>query len=483
MNLRSARPFDKEGFRLTYNLQGSDVSIADEPGERGAVILSDTWGDFGALIGVAGVHNNVFVKGWEDGNAAGSARRWRPPPARRPRCNARRPRPAVLSAASPGVFRARSRPMSRSRYPAAAAPPMRAGTPIDQAFCSPTIPASPSARFPMRCCRASAARCSKAARATATTPSPASNGAPIEGMHFYVDGIFGRQFNDLNRSDINFGVRAGNGSQPLIPTNMTIAPDWLGLTNGGGGAVTGGTFYNAQFALEARPYREKGDFYSLNPGVEWQVNDLLWADLQFNATRSHFFRDSPTVFLVTCPSAGNAGVPGCAAPAGGVAVNFLNTPGMAFPSITTNINLNDPANYQWNNGRVNLQDEKRFTVTDGAHFDVKYGDDQFSVKAGGAFDPCLPQHHGDRRFAALAERDLRRQPQRLSADAQCRQWRGLQRPEHACTHRRRRARTGLRHGLQRRLPATGMAGFAGAAIGAAAISRQGADGLHHRRLR
>ncbi len=69
VNLRTQRPFDKEGFRLTYNLQGTDVSIADEPGERGALILSDTWGDFGALIGVAGVHNNVFVKGWEDGNA------------------------------------------------------------------------------------------------------------------------------------------------------------------------------------------------------------------------------------------------------------------------------------------------------------------------------------------------------------------------------------------------------------------------------
>ncbi len=44
---------------------------------------------------------------------------------------------------------------------------------------------------------------------------------PIEGMHFYFDGIFGRQFNDLNRSDINFGVRSGAGSQPLIPQNVT----------------------------------------------------------------------------------------------------------------------------------------------------------------------------------------------------------------------------------------------------------------------
>ena len=29
VNLRSARPFDKEGFRVTYNLQGSDYSQAN----------------------------------------------------------------------------------------------------------------------------------------------------------------------------------------------------------------------------------------------------------------------------------------------------------------------------------------------------------------------------------------------------------------------------------------------------------------------
>jgi TonB-dependent receptor len=66
---------------------------------------------------------------------------------------------------------------------------------------------------------------------------------------------------------------------------------------------------------------------------------------------------------------------------------------MAFPSITTNIDLNNPANYQWagsaafgNGGRVNLQDEKRMTVTDGIHGDVKYGGDEVMVKGGIAFD-------------------------------------------------------------------------------------------------
>ncbi len=386
VNMRTQRPFDKEGFRFTYNLQGTDVSIADDPGERGALILSDTWGDFGALFGIAGVHNNVFVKGWEDGNAGwvGPSLATAASPGTPVQCS---------PAASCGTFGSKSWGVPGS-IPAGVSIPIpggggatyAAGTPIDQAFLVANNPGVSITQLS----NALLPRLGRSMFSGGTRDRynavASLEWRPLEGLHFYFDGIFGRQFNDLNRSDINFGVRAGAGSQPLIPQNVVIAAPWLALSANGGGAVQSGTFYNAQFALEARPFREKGDFYSLNPGVEWQVNDELWVDLQANATRSHFLRDSPTVFVVTCPSAGNGALPGCTAPAGGVSVNFSNPPGAAFPSITTNIDLNNPANYQWNNGRVNLQDEKRFTVTDGVHGDVKWGDDTFSVQAGGAFD-------------------------------------------------------------------------------------------------
>ena len=69
VNLRSARPFDQEGFRVSYNLQGTNYSGSNQIGERGAVIVSDTWGGFGVLVGLAGVQNKIFTTGWEDGNA------------------------------------------------------------------------------------------------------------------------------------------------------------------------------------------------------------------------------------------------------------------------------------------------------------------------------------------------------------------------------------------------------------------------------
>jgi TonB-dependent receptor len=386
VNMRTQRPFDKEGFRLTYTLQGTDVSIADEPGERGALILSDTWDDqFGVLVGVAGVHNNVFVKGWEDGNAG-----WVGPSMSATQCT-------LGTACSNFGSKSWSLPATiptNVTVPLPSGPGNYApGTTIDQAWLLANNPGLTIGQLS----NALLPRLGRSMFSSGTRDRynavASLEWRPMDGLHFYVDGIFGRQFNNLNRSDINWGVRAGAGSQPMIPTNVTLQPDWLHLTANGGGAVKSGTFYDASFALEARPFREKGDFYSINPGMEWQITDMLSVDAQLNATRSHFFRDSPTVFVVTCPSSGNGALPGCAAPAGGVSVNFRNPMGAPFPSITTNLDLNNPANYQWggsaafgNGGRVNLQDEKRFTVTDGAHFDVKYGDDAFSVMAGGAFD-------------------------------------------------------------------------------------------------
>jgi TonB-dependent receptor len=210
---------------------------------------------------------------------------------------------------------------------------------------------------------------------------------PTESLHFYMDMIGGRVFNDMDRSDLDWGVRAGQGSQALIPENVVLDPGSESSLGGVGGVVQSGTFANSQFFLEARPYHEKGDFYSINPGGSWQINDLMHVDFQVNASRSHFFRDSPTYLFVTCPSAGNpAGVPGCSAPAGGVAANFSNPTGAAFPTITSNLDFNNPANFQWNNGRVNLQDEKRYTFTNGAHIDGTWGGDRIALKAGFAYD-------------------------------------------------------------------------------------------------
>ena len=94
-----------------------------------------------------------------------------------------------------------------------------------------------------------------------------------------------------------------------------------------------------------------------------------------------------TILVVSCPSHPTRPVRrGCAAPAGGVYATFTNAGQLNPPTITTNIDLNNPANFQWNNGRVNLQDEKRYEFTQGAHADYTWGGDLIALKAGAAYD-------------------------------------------------------------------------------------------------
>jgi TonB-dependent receptor len=68
VNMRSARPFDKPGFHMADSFQATDYSHAGTLGEHGTVIISDTIGPFGALLGLSAVHSNIFTKGWETGN-------------------------------------------------------------------------------------------------------------------------------------------------------------------------------------------------------------------------------------------------------------------------------------------------------------------------------------------------------------------------------------------------------------------------------
>jgi len=92
---------------------------------------------------------------------------------------------------------------------------------------------------------------------------------------------------------------------------------------------------------------------------------------------------------VTAPPSQNATIPGPTPPAGGPVSTYT----LASPHAltTSNIDTNNPANYQWNNGLVRMQDERHITKTNGAHLDAKYGGDEFAVKVGFAYDDAFRQ--------------------------------------------------------------------------------------------
>src|SRR5687768_17412716 len=65
VNLRSARPFDREGTNITYSGQLTNFGNTSKWGYRGSVLASTTMNDFGILVGVAAVRNEITTEGFE----------------------------------------------------------------------------------------------------------------------------------------------------------------------------------------------------------------------------------------------------------------------------------------------------------------------------------------------------------------------------------------------------------------------------------
>mgnify|MGYP001598459775 CR=1 FL=1 len=355
VNMRTLRAFDNPGFHLNYDVQALDPSTDHTAvGDKGTLVVSDTDGAFGALIGVTGQESHVYTTGFETIG-------WTTPKLNAAMC------PAADCNSIGGGNWSIPATVPANTTTGGLVP----GQTVNQALLTQlnpglTVEQISNALIP----RLGRSMYEKGTRAN-------YNGVvsleyrPTDDMHFYLDMVGGKLNNSFDRSDMDWVGRNG----AMIPEALTLDSH---------GVVQSGTFANTSFFLEARPYKEKEDFVSVNPGMEWQVTDLFKIDLQANATRSHFFRDSPTILVSTVASAGNpAGVPGPTPPAGGAFVTYT---GGGVPSIKTNINLDDPASFQWTGGRVNLQDEKRYTYTNGFHGDAEYGGYAFNVKGGVAYD-------------------------------------------------------------------------------------------------
>ncbi|MBV8803561.1 MAG: TonB-dependent receptor, partial [Sinobacteraceae bacterium] len=349
VNMRSARPFDNPGPHLTYSLTGTKNQQAANWGERGALIASDTWDNgFGALVGVAGVGNKIDVRGFETIG-------WTNPHLTAAQCGTGN----TCNTTGGGNW------TIPATVPAGAGNGLVPGTTIDEAFLlahNPglTIQQINNAIIPRL------GRPSDEFGARDRDNAVVSlEYRPMDTLQFYVDSLYGHKKNNEQRVDMDWVGRNG----AAIPLNMTV--DRSDCSNGC--VATSGTYANSQFFLEYRPYLETVNFYGVNPGFNWQIADAFKMDLQANKTSSTFHREVPSVDLTT--------------PLGsGLTVNYTNNGGI--PSIQSNVDLNNPANFGWNTGsRVNIQDEKRDTVTKGVRANFTLGKSKdIDLKFGGAYD-------------------------------------------------------------------------------------------------
>ena len=345
VDMRTARPFDHPGMQGVINVQGVDNSVADKWGSRGSILASNTWGNtFGILGGYAWGRDKIRTTGFE-----------------------------TIGWTNPNLSAAQDTGPGRnstgggnwtipSTVPANAGNGLTAGATVDQAFLLAHNPGVTIQQIDNAIIPRLGRQMDEYGTKDRNSGIVSLEWNPNSSMHFYLDALDAKKKNDFNRIDMDWVGR--NGS--MIPLNMTV--DRSDCSNGC--VVNSATYANAQWFLEFRPYTEETTLWSVNPGFEWTLSKDMKADGMLYETKSKFTRQSPTV-LVNTPLGS------------GVTVNYSNG---EIPTIGTNVDLNNPQNFIWSGGRVNLQMEKRETETKGGRINFTWGPKALNVQGGFAYD-------------------------------------------------------------------------------------------------
>lgn len=347
IDLRSARPFDRQNSFIAYNIQGTKQSPEDRIGARGSLIGSWRNDTIGILAGVSAQRLFTDTRGFETIGYTN---------------------PALTAAQCGATSGCNSTGGGNWTIPAVvpvgAGAGLVAGTTINSAFLLANNPGATIQQIDNGLLPRLGRSTSIRGPRDRINAIVSAEWQPSDTLHFYIDGLYGYKKNDLIRENMAWIVRNG----AAIPTNLTFDKSDCSA----GCTVTGGTFANVQFFNEFRPYIETTKLFSINPGGEWEISESLKLTLQGNYARSTFHRENPTVGMTTPLGVGNT-------------VTYSNDGGI--PQITSALDLNDPNNFGWYAGsRVNLNDERRVNENKGFRGDLTWGDKSLNLKVGGAYD-------------------------------------------------------------------------------------------------
>ena len=360
INMRMARPFDREGSRLAYSVQGMDTK-ADDLGARGSLVYSNTWGEkFGVLAGVSVVNSHVATTGFETVG-------WTSMNLTPAQCGAATCNPTGGAGAGPGTLT--TVPDNPSTVGAGLTP----GATIDSAFLLAQNPGRTLSQIDNAIFPRLGRPMFDAGTKDRTSAILSLEYRPTDSVHLHLDNMYGKRKNDLERVDMMWAVRRTSQGGLIIPQNMQVDRENCAT----GCVVTSATFLNSMFMMEYRPYHEDLDFWGSNPGLSWQISEKSKFELEGNYTKSTFYREDPTVLAITGPAT----------------VQYSNDGGI--PQIQSNVDVNNPASFQWmvtnrgggnEVGRVDMVDEERETETLGGRTSFTYGDDKLNMKFGLAWD-------------------------------------------------------------------------------------------------
>jgi len=384
VDMRNMRPFDVKGNQVTYSLQADYNDVSEKTTPRGTVIGSWTneEGTFGVLAGVTSQRGKIGVEGYETIG-------WTNPNLTNAQCG---------NGGAPGGFPALGQPCNTTggngwripdfvpNNPSTVGAGLVPGQAIDAAWLQAQNPGLTTAQIG----EALIPRLGRPVHMGGDRDRDAFLGSmqwrPNDNIELYMDVLYTKAHRTNNRIDINLIGRNGN----IIPLDMQLDAN---------NVVTGATFTNAQFFMEARPYTEDVQYWHVTPGgTFWFGEDQnVKLDVQANTSRSWMFRDSPTI--------------GFNSPF--TTLQYSNTGDV--PTWSSALDLNDPnLGWTWTGGRVWAQNEKRVTETSGVRADLQLGDDRNNVTFGVSWDT------NERRIQGFGDTGTSWQPYALSqiSDAQ-----------------------------------------------------------------
>ncbi|HEU4654905.1 MAG TPA: TonB-dependent receptor [Steroidobacteraceae bacterium] len=359
VNLRSARPFDFEtGWNVNYQVQGQYGEQSDKYSPRGAV--TTTWRNdtFGVLVGVAAVRNKSTTKGYETIG-------WTNANLTYAQCGITPPSGTDANTGAGGSCTTGNETGGNGWVMPATLPGnvgngLTPGAPVDQAFLlanNPGLTISQIGNANMPRLGREAYISGNRDRVSALTSVELR---PSDSMRFSLDAMYADASRKFDRLDMDLVGRNFSTNGSLIPTHLQVDEHNI---------VTSGTFVNAQYFLEARPYDEEVDFYDITPTAQFDFSDSMQLTVSGFYSRSTFAREAPTILINTPLNQG-------------LAVQFENQGG-DFPNVTSNFDLNDPSiGWTWSGGRLNIQNEKRTTRTRGGNIDFQWGDNTNNLRSG-----------------------------------------------------------------------------------------------------
>jgi TonB-dependent receptor len=401
VDLRPARAFDRQGFHLNLQAQGSYQDANGTTTPRIAAILSDTFydtpiGDFGILAAGAfakrdyrsEIFNTVGYTTMNLGTAC---------PTNRPGCNSLTLNPANAPATNRTAGYGGGAGATIAVVPTNVPPELglpAAGTPLIK--CENGVAGGTSG---MSCEDLSYAIVPRLVRAEQVvgerdrkTGMLNIEWRPTDYLRFKGDSILTESNNDFGQHDVMLTVRSYNNN---IPVNFETDEN---------NVLTSGTFANAYFLNQSTDASTYTRLFYRSLAAEWDISDKWRLSAAGMMNSGEFKNDAIQYTLQSAPgqvnfvtyAAGTAAPPG-----GGPASNLtpLNTgqyvsynyaPGDLTPSIATNIDLPNYTGWYWNS--IQLIPTRQDLEQKSGRLDLAWGDPKSLQLSTGAMRSEFARH-------------------------------------------------------------------------------------------